>query len=142
MSVPGMQGTSARNPGTTRCAAGSQRQQAARRDGSAGASPVEAFGSLMDLARLQASAFEAEICDACNTINKGSARYCKGCTHKLPAFYAATVHAHGETPGPDVVARPRVAQGRSGPALGAPFAAFSVAINLLLVIAAPFMPMR
>ena len=48
-----------------------------------------AFGSLVDLARLQVGTPSAEICDACNTINIGSARYCKCCSHKLPAFYAA-----------------------------------------------------
>jgi hypothetical protein len=48
-----------------------------------------AFGSLIDLARLRTGDATAEICEACNTINLGSARFCKGCSHKLPAFYAA-----------------------------------------------------
>lgn len=47
-----------------------------------------AFGSLIDLARLQTGTTAAEICEACSTINLGSARLCKGCSHKLPAFYA------------------------------------------------------
>jgi len=49
-----------------------------------------AFGSLVDLARLQVGTPSAEICDACNTINMGSARFCKWCSHKLPAFNAPT----------------------------------------------------
>ena len=53
------------------------------------ASPEDvAFGSLIDLAMVRTGARSAEICDACNTINLGSARVCKGCSHKLPAFYA------------------------------------------------------
>lgn len=50
-------------------------------------SPI-AFGSLIDLAMLRLGT-TAEICDACNTINLGSARWCKCCSHKLPAFYIA-----------------------------------------------------
>jgi hypothetical protein len=48
-----------------------------------------AFGSLIDLVRLRVGASTAEVCDACNTINLGSARYCKCCSHKLPCFYVA-----------------------------------------------------
>ena len=55
-----------------------------------------AYGSLVDLARLRAGAATAEICEACNTINMGSARYCKGCSHKLPAFYAAMSASESE----------------------------------------------
>lgn len=51
--------------------------------------PAVAFGNLVDLARQQLGNASAEICDACNTVNLESARYCKGCAHKLPAFYAA-----------------------------------------------------
>ena len=50
--------------------------------------PGVAFGSLIDLARLQTGDAKAEICEACSTINLGSARFCKGCNHKLPAFYS------------------------------------------------------
>ena len=46
------------------------------------------FASLVDLARIQFGA-AVEICDACNTVNLGAARYCKGCSHKLPAYYAS-----------------------------------------------------
>src|SRR5215207_3074829 len=49
---------------------------------------VVAFGSLIDLARLQTGDATAEICEACSTINLGSAKFCKGCDHKLPAFYS------------------------------------------------------
>jgi hypothetical protein len=54
----------------------------------AAASSGVAFGSLIDFARLQMGTGSAEICEACSTINMGSARFCKGCSHKLPAFYA------------------------------------------------------
>ena len=47
-----------------------------------------AFGTLVDFARLRVGTPLAEICDMCNTINMGSARHCKCCAHKLPAFYA------------------------------------------------------
>lgn len=52
--------------------------------------PAVAFGTLVDLARLRLGISSVEICDACNTINIGSPRYCKGCWHKLPAFYVDT----------------------------------------------------
>lgn len=52
------------------------------------ASSGVAFGNLIDFARLQMGTGSAEICEACSTINMGSARFCKGCSHKLPAFYA------------------------------------------------------
>ena len=48
-----------------------------------------AFASLIDLVRLRVGASSAEVCDACNTINLGSARYCKCCSHKLAGFYVA-----------------------------------------------------
>ena len=46
------------------------------------------FASLVDLARMQFGTSQVEICDACNTVNLGSAHHCKGCAHKLPAYYA------------------------------------------------------
>ena len=48
-----------------------------------------AFGNLIDLARLRAGTDNAEVCEVCDTINMGSARLCKCCAHKLPAFYAS-----------------------------------------------------
>ena len=60
------------------------------------ACPDSAFGTLFDLARLQASGWaHADVCDACNTINMGSARLCKCCAHKLPAFYASEAALDG-----------------------------------------------
>lgn len=49
--------------------------------------PGVVYGNLMDLALLRTGLGSTEICEACSTINLGSARFCKGCTHKLPAFY-------------------------------------------------------
>ena len=46
-----------------------------------------AFGSLIDLAMVRTGAVSVEVCEACSTINLGGARFCKGCSHKLPAFY-------------------------------------------------------
>lgn len=48
-----------------------------------------AFGSLIDLAMLRTGAVSAEVCELCSTINLGSAHFCKGCNHKLPAYYVA-----------------------------------------------------
>ena len=45
------------------------------------------FGNSVDLALGPTGL--AEICEACNTVNPGSARFCEACSHKLPAFYAA-----------------------------------------------------
>jgi hypothetical protein len=96
------------------------------------AAPLDAFGSLVDLARLQIGSPSAEICDACNTINIGSARSCKCCAHRLPAFYTAW---EGVKKAP-----PRVllleSLGLSARASVIDFAAFSVVINLLMVITA------
>lgn len=99
---------------------------------SQGTSPGIALGSLVDLARLQVGNPSAAICDACSTIDIGSACYCKSCSHKLPAFDTAK-----EDTG---VLRDKEF---SWHALGMPerasvmdFAAFSVVINLLVVITA------
>lgn len=99
---------------------------------SPGRSPDIAFGSIVDLARIQIWSPSAEVCDACNTINARSARFCKCCSHKLPAFYAA-----GNGP-------KRMRRTVSiWPVLGAPerawaidFAAFSVVIGSLVVVTA------
>ncbi|MDM0109797.1 hypothetical protein QTH97_33110 [Variovorax sp. J22R24] len=92
-----------------------------------------AFGSLVDLARLQVGTPSAEICDACNTINMGSARYCKCCSHKLPAFYAPTkdnakVERGNMLPWHSLTMPDR--------ASAMDFVAFAVVINLLVVITA------
>ena len=86
-----------------------------------------AFGSLIDIARLQAGTSPAEICEACNTINMGAARQCKCCSHKLPTFYA--VRNSGETMSP--TKQTRIAH---APSWGLDFAAFWVVISLLVVI--------
>jgi len=98
-------------------------------------SSAVAFGSLVDLARLQVGSPPAEICEACNTINMGSARYCKCCSHKLPAFYAANKEDKTGLRLRDAVlpwhllAMPHRASLMD-------FVAFSVVINLLVVITA------
>ena len=99
---------------------------------------VVAFGNLVDLASLQVGTPSAEICDACNTINMGSARYCKCCLHKLPAFYAVTKENTKDVRLRDAVL-PWHLLGRPDRASLMDFAAFSVVINLLVVITAyPF----
>lgn len=97
-----------------------------------GTSTSVAFGSLIDLARLQMGGASVEICYACNTINMGTARSCKCCSHKLPAHYAAK--EGGNT---------RIRKVFPWHALRMParasvmdFAAFSVVINLLVLITA------
>ncbi|MDM0034740.1 hypothetical protein QTI33_21580 [Variovorax sp. J22P271] len=113
------------------CAAASD-ASAVRGGDAAVASAPEAFGSLVDLARLQIGTPSAEICDACNTINIGSARHCKCCAHKLPAFYAALEGAQGPQP----KALLWKSLGLSQRASAMDFAAFSVVINVLMVITA------
>jgi hypothetical protein len=98
----------------------------------AGTSTSVAFGSLVDLARLQMGSGSVEICYACNTINMGAARSCKCCSHKLPAHYAAKE-------GTDALRRklfPWHALGMPAQASVMDFAAFSVVINLLVLITA------
>ncbi|MBT2304212.1 hypothetical protein J7E70_27640 [Variovorax paradoxus] len=85
-----------------------------------------AFGNLIDLARLQAGT-STEICEACSTINTGSARFCKCCSHKLPAFYAANRNSREQVP----QSKPR---GISKRAWALDFVAFWVVINSLVFI--------
>lgn len=98
-----------------------------------------AFGNLADLARLQVGTDSVEICNASKTINQGSARYCKCCSHKLPAFYTATKDNVKGLRMRDAV----LLTWHSWRSLGMPdrasmmdFAAFAVVINLLVVTAA------
>jgi hypothetical protein len=86
-----------------------------------------AIGNLIDLARLQAGTTSAEICEACSTINMGSARFCKCCSHKLPAFYAAR-NCSGRTP------QPKSPRGIPKRAWVIDFAAFWVVVNSLVII--------
>jgi len=86
-----------------------------------------AFGNLIDLARLQAGT-SAEICEACSTINTGSAHICKCCSHKLPAFYAASKNSGEQVP------PPKPPRGLSKCAWAMDFVAFWVVINSLVII--------
>ena len=102
--------------------------------------PDVAFGTLVDLARLRFGSSSAEVCDVCNTINIGSPRYCKGCSHKLPAFYAAAEDDTKEL-------RPHDAPPGTWRTLAMPnrpssidFAAFLVAV--LLIAVTEFMPIQ
>ena len=86
-----------------------------------------AFGSLIDLLRLRIGVGSAEVCDACNTINIGSARYCKCCSHKLAGFYVAK--GLGTMPAPqwDGLAVPQRASALD-------LAAFFIVINSLVLV--------
>jgi ribosomal protein L40E len=57
-----------------------------------------AFGNLIDLAMVRTGAASVDICEICNTINLASARSCKGCSHKLRAFYADDADSHAVAP--------------------------------------------
>lgn len=94
-----------------------------------------AFGNLVDLARLQVGTPTAEICDACNTINMGSARSCKCCSRKLPAFHAVGKESAQALRLYDAVL-PRRLFGKPDRASLMDFAAFSVVINLLVLMTA------
>jgi hypothetical protein len=86
-----------------------------------------AFGNLIDLARLQTGTASAEICEACSTINMGSARFCKCCSHKLPAFYAS--RDSGEK-----VLHPKEPHVIRDRAWALDFAAFWFVINSLVIV--------
>lgn len=86
-----------------------------------------AFASLIDLVRLRAGASSAEVCDACSTINIGSARYCKCCSHKLTGFYLAKEPGTAAASQWDELAAPRRASALD-------FAAFFLVINSLVIV--------
>ncbi|MDN8618856.1 hypothetical protein [Variovorax ginsengisoli] len=86
-----------------------------------------AFGSLIDLVRLRVGASSAEVCDACNTINLGSARYCKCCSHKLAGFYVAKELGTVAASQWDELAVPRRASALD-------LVAFFVVINSLVIL--------
>ncbi|MEJ7685760.1 MAG: hypothetical protein WKG52_01475 [Variovorax sp.] len=88
-----------------------------------------AFGSLLDLARVQTGVASAEICAACNTINMGSTPFCKGCSHKLPAWYATmgASEARSEAKQPGVL---------PASAWALDLAAFWLVVNSLAVVTA------
>ena len=91
------------------------------------AAQFTAFGSLIDLVRLRVGASSAEVCDACNTINLGSARHCKCCSHKLPCFYAAKELGTVAASQWDELAVPRRASAMD-------LVAFFVVINSLVIL--------
>lgn len=100
-----------------------------------------AFASLFDLARMRFGVSCVEICDACNTVNLGSAHFCKGCAHKLPAYYASA-EANSELAGLEAPAPlTRHASERVHRPSLMDFTAFALVINLLVVIA-EFMPVQ
>jgi hypothetical protein len=92
-----------------------------------------AYGSLIDLAMLRTGTVSAEVCDACSTINLGSARFCKGCNHKLPAYYVADLDDTSVT-------KPGTGLARHGWARAWDLAAFWVVINSLagVTVLGPF----
>ncbi|MGJ7493097.1 hypothetical protein [Variovorax sp. ZT4R33] len=81
-----------------------------------------AYGSLFDLARLQRGA-DAEICESCNTINIGHARWCKSCARRLPGM-AREVDAEALTRSTEA---PK-------PAIAPEFYAFWAVINSLVLV--------
>ena len=99
-------------------------------------SDAVAFGNLADLTRLQVGKAPVEICDACSTINMGSARYCKCCSHKLRAFYADTEDGMKRLRVREATLLPWHSLGMWDRASLMDFAAFTVVINLLVVITA------
>lgn len=99
------------------------------------------FASLVDLARMQFGVSSVEICDACNTINLGSAHHCKGCAHKLPGYYAAC-EAEPKLPRmAEASLPPRRSWSLVNRASFTDFAAFALVVNLLVMVA-EFMPMQ
>lgn len=97
--------------------------------------PAVAYANLVDLARLQLGGSSAEVCDACNTVNLGSARYCKGCAHKLPAFYAADEEETQQHRVKDAAVHIWQTLRIRDRASMTDFAIFSVVVNLLVAIA-------
>ena len=96
--------------------------------------PAVAFANFVDLARLQLGRSSAEICDACNTVNLGSARHCKGCAHKLPAYYAAAEEETQHHRVRDAAALLWQSLHIRDRASMTDFAVFSVVVNLLVVV--------
>ncbi|OUM00116.1 hypothetical protein [Variovorax sp. JS1663] len=92
--------------------------------GQGSSSEQVAFGSLLDLAMLRTGAVSAEVCEVCSTINLGSAHFCKGCNHKLPAYYVADLDDASVT-------KPGTGLARHGWARAWDLAAFWVVINSL-----------
>jgi len=93
------------------------------------------YASLVDFARLQFGSSAVEICDACNTVNLGAAQYCKGCSHKLPAHYAAHEDDAELASPQEPLSPPARTTGFASRAGLHDFAASALVINLLVMIA-------
>ena len=75
--------------------------------------PSQAFGGVLELSQLlmtTSNDSKPVVCTECRTINLASAKLCKGCDGKLPAYYAAASDAGGDTP-PD----PKVSRAEPAP---------------------------
>jgi hypothetical protein len=94
------------------------------------------FGGLIDLSRmlLQGSQTALVVCSACQTINRDSARVCKGCGGKLLAFY--TAGGAGNASPDDAGTRAMVAQGAHAFAAALLVFAKGCAVDLLALCAA------
>jgi hypothetical protein len=66
----------------------------------------KSFGSVFDLARSRTGPTHTELCMACNTLNRASARRCRCCAHKLTAFYAEAPCPFPDSHSPMNAARP------------------------------------
>ena len=70
-------------------AAGDPSPDSGRNSGPSSTSQV-VFGGLVDLMRTTArNAQGREVCDECKMLNRRGACYCKGCLHKLPAYFTS-----------------------------------------------------
>jgi hypothetical protein len=67
--------------------------------------PSQAFGGVLELSQLlmtTSNDSKPVVCTECRTINLASAKLCKGCDGKLPAYYAASDAGGDTTPDPKV----------------------------------------
>ncbi|MDM0015483.1 hypothetical protein QTH87_23775 [Variovorax sp. J22P168] len=93
------------------------------------AARTRVFGSAIDLIRLRLGTGAPEVCEACSTLNMGSARFCKCCSHKLNGFYLARGLGAVQASQWDELAAPLRASALD-------FAAFLVVIHSLVFITA------
>ncbi|MEJ8855557.1 hypothetical protein WKW79_13310 [Variovorax robiniae] len=91
--------------------------------------PGIAFGDLLDLARWGSRA-PRSVCEACQTINLASRRYCKGCTGKLPAYYATSEPPSASAQGPVPIKARRI-----------PLASSCMGAFLIIIAAAAGIPL-
>ena len=97
--------------------------------------PATSFGNLVDLARLQVGTPSAEICDAFNIVNMGSARFRECCSNKLAAFHEAPEESTQGIGSWNAVLQSRLLELTDRASL-MDFVAFSVVICLLVVVTA------